>query len=221
VITAGAVLFDLDGTLIDSTPAVVRSWTQWAIEYQVPRERFVGFHLHGRPATEIVAHLLADAALTSDQLDKAVRRIVEIESSDTDGVVTFPGVAPLLEALPSDRWAIVTSATRAIAEVRTKAAGITPPALITSDDVRRGKPDPEPFLIGAHRLTVPPGDCLVVEDAPIGLMAARAAGMRTLAVLTTHTEAELSPWADVVVRSLTDVRVEPAAEGVTLHITSA
>jgi sugar-phosphatase len=98
----------------------------------------------------------------------AQRHIEELEASDVDGVTALPGARRLLAALPADRWAVVTSGTRAVAQARLRAAGLTCPRLVTADDVRRGKPDPEPYLVGAAQLGVPPERCLVVEDAPAG-----------------------------------------------------
>ncbi|WP_426566568.1 HAD-IA family hydrolase [Angustibacter sp. McL0619] len=204
--TFAAVLFDLDGTLVDSTAAVLRSWVTWAIEHDVDPLRLQGFH--GVPARQIVSQLVHP-----DQVDSASQRIDDLELTDVTGVVGLPGAAEALAALPAGRAAVVTSCTRLLAEARIGAAGLQPPgAVVTADDVTHGKPDPEPFLLGAERLGVPPGDCLVVEDAPMGLASARAAGMATLAVTTTTAAADLD--ADLVVTSLADVELRSTSDGV-------
>lgn len=210
MISGAALLFDLDGTLIDSTAAVVRSWRRWCEEYGVSAEAFARVHAHGRPAVDLVADLLP-----AGQVDEALARIVEIEVGDLDGVVALPGAHALLDAVPPDRWAVVTSCTAPLARARLAHTGIAPPVLVTASDVTRGKPDPEPYLLGAKRLGVPPEDCVVVEDAPAGLAAARAAGMRTVAVLTTHSPAGLA-GADLLAPGLTALRAGPAPQGVAI-----
>lgn len=201
-LTADALLFDLDGTLVDSTPAVTRAWTRWAVEHGVTAAQFRAVHAHGRTASALVADLLPAA-----QVPAAVRRIDELELADVDGVVPLPGAGALLTALPADRWTIVTSGNRVLATRRIVAAGLPVPSrFVTADDVRHGKPDPEPYLAGAALLGVPPERCVVVEDAPAGLTAARAAGMATVAVTSTHTADELK--ADLVVADLSRLAVE-------------
>lgn len=195
--TFAAVIFDNDGTLVDSTGSVLRSWVRWAQEHDVDPYALQGFH--GVPAAGIIAavapHVDADAALA---------RIEEIEVADVDDVVALPGAIAALETLPDKLSAIATSATRPLADVRLRAAGITPPtATVTIEDVDRGKPAPDPFVVAAQRLGADPADCLVVEDAPSGITGARAAGCAVLAVTTNHTADELE--ADLVVGSLAEV----------------
>lgn len=120
------------------------------------------------------------------------------------GVRLLPGTREFLDSLPADRWAVVTSATRRLAEARLTAVGVTPKCLVSADDVTRGKPDPEPYLLAARQLGADPADCVVFEDAPAGLRAARAAGMRTVALATTHRAEELD--ADLVVDDLAALR---------------
>lgn len=204
--TFAAVLLDLDGTLIDSTPVVVRSWQQWAAEHGFGEEHLAGSH--GVPAKQIVAGLLPP-----ERVDAAVARIEAIELADVEGIVPLPGAADLLDALPPGRAAVATSCTRPLAAARIAASGLrVPEVVVTASDVTRGKPDPEPFLLAASRLGVDPAACLVVEDAPAGLAAARAAGCATLAVTTTHAAGELD--ADLVVGSLAEVRAVLSADGV-------
>lgn len=195
--TFDAVLFDLDGTLVDSTPAVARAWTTWAQEHDITAEQLAGFH--GVPAAAIVAQLMPDRDHTA-----AIARIVELETTDLDGVVPLPGTDQALAALPVGRVAIATSCTRVLADARIGASEITRPAVVvTVDDVERGKPAPDPYLAAARALGFAPERCLVVEDAPAGLTAARAAGCATLALTTTTPRAELD--ADLVVDSLVEI----------------
>ncbi|MEW2450215.1 HAD family hydrolase [Streptomyces parvulus] len=196
-IHARALLFDNDGTLVSSLESVGRCWTRWAEEYGIATERFAGVELHGRTAAEIAADLLP-----AGLVPRAVARIEQLEVEDVPngGVRLLPGTRDFLGALPADRWAVVTSATRRLAEARLDAVGILPKNLVAADDVTRGKPDPEPYLLGARVLGVDPAHCVVFEDAPAGLRAGRAAGMRTVALATTHAPAELD--ADLVVTDL-------------------
>ncbi|WP_328679994.1 HAD family hydrolase [Streptomyces sp. NBC_00322] len=212
-IAAEALLFDNDGTLVSSLESVQRCWTRWAGEYGITAEDFARIELHGRPAAEIAADLLP-----ADVVPEAVARIEQLEVEDVaGGVVLLPGTAELLDRLPADRWAVVTSATRRLAEARLEEVGIRPKVLVAADDITRGKPDPEPYLLGAVRLGVDPARCVVFEDAPAGLTAGRAAGMRTVALATTHERSEL--LADVVVRDLSAVSAQAMHGGV--EITAA
>ncbi|MFJ2772499.1 HAD-IA family hydrolase [Streptomyces sp. NPDC087300] len=207
-IQADALLFDNDGTLISSMESVYRCWTRWAQEYGITAEDFGRVELHGRPAAEIAADLLPP-----EKVAGAVARIEELEVSDVaGGVVLLPGTRELLESLPMDRWAVVTSATRVLAEARLAEVGVRPGLVIAADDITRGKPDPEPFLLAAAKLGADPARCVVFEDAPAGLQAGRAAGMTTVALTTTHTADELV--ADVVVKDLSAVSAQATAGGV-------
>jgi mannitol-1-/sugar-/sorbitol-6-phosphatase len=195
-----AVIFDMDGTLVDSTAAVVRSWARWAEEEQIDPRRLQGFH--GIPAMGIIAMVLPE-----ERWQSAVERITALELADTEGIALLPGAAEALAALPPARCAIATSCTRDLAQARLEVSGLSAPrVVVTVDDVTRGKPHPEPFLEAARRLGVPAEHCLVVEDAPGGLEAARAAGCATLAVTTTTPAEELD--ADAVVGTLADVRFD-------------
>ncbi|MEU3062477.1 HAD-IA family hydrolase [Streptomyces subrutilus] len=207
---ADALLFDNDGTLVSSMDSVHRCWTRWAREHGITEERFAAVELHGRPAAEIIAELLP-----AERRAAALTRIEALEVEDVaGGVVLLPGTEELLSALPAGRWAVVTSATRPLAEARLREAGIGAPVLVAADDVTRGKPDPEPYLLAAGRLGADPARCVVFEDAPAGLAAARAAGMRTVALTTTHPAGELR--ADLVVPDLSAVSVQVGADGLTI-----
>ncbi|WP_268219474.1 HAD family hydrolase [Streptomyces sp. EMB24] len=196
-IHARALLFDNDGTLVSSLDSVNRCWTRWAVEYGLTAEDFARIELHGRPAAEIAADLLP-----AHVVPQAVARIEDLEVEDVadGGVALLPGTKEFLAGLPAERWAVVTSATRRLAEARLGAVGILPKTLVAADDITRGKPDPEPYLLAARTLGVDPADCVVFEDAPAGLQAGRAAGMTTVALATTHRAEELT--ADLVVKDL-------------------
>ncbi|MFB7532011.1 HAD family hydrolase [Streptomyces sp. NPDC056178] len=207
-IHAQALLFDNDGTLLSSIESVYRCWTRWAKEYGITAEDFEGLELHGRTAGEIVAELLP-----ADRVEEALARIEQLEVEDAPGgVVILPGTKELLGALPAHRWAVVTSATRSLGRARLREVGVDFPLMIAAEDVTRGKPDPEPYLLAAERLGVDPARCVVFEDAPAGLRAGRAAGMTTVALATTHDRSELV--ADVVVDDLSAISVQVTAQGV-------
>jgi sugar-phosphatase len=204
-----AVLFDMDGTLIDSTASVERSWAQWGRETGLDPSRWQ--LRHGVPARQ----LLADA-VAPEEVDRAFARIEEIELVALDGIVVLPGAVEALRGLPPERLAIVTSSTAALAAARIEHTGLPLPAVVvTADDVPLGKPDPAPYLLAAQRLAVDPVRCLVVEDAPAGLASARGAGCTTLAVATTYSASELA--ADAVVGDLSDVWFETCSDGVRLR----
>lgn len=208
-ITADALLFDNDGTLISSLESVIRCWTRWAEEYGIGEEDFARVGLHGRPAAEIVADLVPAGSVAG-----ALARIQQLEFEDVDesGVLLLPGTAELVRGLPAGSWAVVTSASRMLAEARLRRAGIEAPLVIAADDIVHGKPDPEPFLLAARKLGVEPARCVVFEDAPAGLEAGRAAGMKTVALATTHHRDELR--ADVVTADLSEVSAQVTSEGV-------
>ncbi len=205
-----AVIFDMDGTLIDSTPAVVRAWANWASEYGLPP---IDLRMHhGTPSASVVR------AVMPEHLHEAgMQRITELEIADLHDVVVLPGALEALVSLASAKNAIATSCTVPLAEARIAAAQlVTPSVLVTADDVVHGKPHPEPFLEAARQLGVDPRRCLVVEDAPRGLEAARAAGCFTLAVLTTTPREALD--AHAIVTDLSDVRFQVDRDGVRVRL---
>jgi sugar-phosphatase len=202
-IRCSAVLFDLDGVLIDSTPAVARVWHGWAVEHGLDPETVI--HMaHGRPSRTTIRELLPQANIDIDHEDREVERR---EMADLDGVVLLPGAGQLLNSLPRERWTIATSCTRALAEVRLRAAGLPiPRTMITASDVKIGKPDPEPYLKAAAKLGFEASDCIVVEDAPAGVRAGKAAGARVIAVLTTMNRRSLEEaGADWIVNNCADI----------------
>src|SRR5271165_4927377 len=182
-IRCAALLFDLDGVLINSTPAVARVWRDWAIEHGFNPEEVVG-RAHGRPSLTTVTEYLPNSDYEAEN-----REVERREIADLEGVVPLPGALELLAGLPENRWTIVTSCTRALAEVRIKAAGLPLPAtMVTSSDIVHGKPDPEPYLKSAAFLVFAAADCVVVENAPAGIQNGKAAGARVIAFRTTAAE---------------------------------
>jgi sugar-phosphatase len=204
IIQCRGVLFDLDGVLVDSTPAVARVWTIWANKHGFVPDDVVR-QAHGRPSLATIRELLPHA-----DHDAENREVERGEIEDTDGVIPLPGALELLQNLPPDRWTIATSCTRRLAEVRIRAAGLPmPKRLITSDDVQHGKPDPEPYIKAAKILGLAPADCIVMEDAPAGIRAGKAAGARVLALRTTAPDPELTEsGAEWIANDLASLRLQ-------------
>lgn len=198
-----ALLFDLDGVLINSTPAVARVWRRWAIEHGFDPEEVVT-RAHGRPSLTTVKEYLPHADHEAEN-----REVERREIEDIEGVVPLPGALELLASIPEGRWTIVTSCTRPLAEVRIRAAGLPlPKKLITSNDIVQGKPHPEPYLKGAAVLGFAATECVVFEDVPAGIQSGKAAGARVIAYTTTAPEPVLrNAGADWVLRSCADVRL--------------
>lgn len=198
------LLFDMDGVLVSSIGSVLRSWRRWAKHYGLPNADKVEIP-HGVRAIDIMKQLKPDIDTV-----EGLKLIEDIEVADIADLEVLAGVKALLKGLPAHRWAIVTSATRRLLLGRLKAAGLpVPDRIISGDQVKRGKPDPEPYRRGAELLGVQPQDCLVFEDAPSGVRAGIAAGCRVLGVLGTHTAEELrEAGANWIVSSLTKVRTE-------------
>ncbi|HLX74382.1 MAG TPA: HAD family hydrolase [Terriglobales bacterium] len=200
VFHCAAILFDLDGVLVDSTASVARQWALWAAEHNVPVDEAVRV-AHGRRTLETI-RLLAPHLDAEAETVRLERR----EADDTDGIGRIKGAMELVSSLPRERWAVVTSGTRYLATRRLATNGLTAPAVfVTADEVTVGKPHPEPYLKGAQLLGFSPKDCLVFEDAPAGIEAARAAGMTAIGVSTTYPAAELA-LAHAVVQDLSQVR---------------
>ena len=202
-----AVLFDLDGVLIDSTPAVARVWARWAESHGFDPQEVVRT-AHGRPSISTIREYLPD----SDH-ERENAKVERAELEDLEGVVAFPGARELLSALPTERWTIVTSCTRRLAQVRLRAAGLPAPQnLLTCSDVQNGKPHPEPYLKAAASLGFSGADCVVVEDAPAGIRAGKAAGARVIAVRTTAGQKALqSSGADWIVDACNSISAQPGS----------
>jgi sugar-phosphatase len=192
-IECDAILFDLDGVLIDSSICIARHWREWA-------------HQHGLDVAAImrVAHGLRTVEtmrLVAPHLDagEEAERFTASEVADTEGVVEIEGASALLNRLPADVWAVVTSGSKELATARLRRVNLPiPRTLVTGDDVRQGKPAPEPYLVAAERMGVDAAKCVVVEDAPAGIEAAHAAGMRVIAITTTHPQDELPARGPVI-----------------------
>jgi mannitol-1-/sugar-/sorbitol-6-phosphatase len=213
-IHCAALLFDMDGVLINSTPAVSRVWRRWALEHGFDPDEVVA-RAHGRPSLTTVREYLPNAD------PEAENRVVERrEIEDLEGVVPLPGALDLLASLPRDRWTIVTSCTRSLAEVRIRAASLPLPAkLITSNDITHGKPHPDPYLKGASVLGLPPEECVVVEDVPAGIRAGKAAGAKVIAFTTTVQETVLrEAGADWILNNCSDIRLRGCSKGLELAL---
>lgn len=198
-----AVLFDLDGVLIDSSTSIARHWANWAAQHDIDVALILRV-AHGVRSVETIQQV----APQLDALAEAAR-LTAWEVADTAGVVAMPGARRLLEALPSTAWTIVTSGSAELAHARLRAAELPVPArLITADDVTSGKPAPEPYLRGAALLGVSPAACVVIEDAPAGIEAGRRAGMRVVGVASTHTRADLlACGVTALIERLADLRI--------------
>src|SRR5947208_2322614 len=186
-----AILFDLDGVLVDSRECIELIWHAWAAERGLDPADFLRV-AHGRRIAETLR-------LVAPQLDASVEAAVldAMEEVETRGLRATPGAAALLRQLSEAQRAIVTSGSRAVATLRLRTAGLPiPDVFVTAGDVKQGKPYPEGYLMAAGRLGVAPSDCVVVEDSPPGVAAGKAAGMRVIALLTTYPTAALT-GADV------------------------
>ena len=208
------LLFDNDGVIISSINSVNRCWRRWAQHYNVPGWETYTIP-HGVRATDIMKTLRPD--FTEEQAAEGLRRIEDMEIEDVADLQVLPGVRALLASLPPERWTIVTSATRRLLVGRLKAANLTmPPRLIAGDEVTNGKPHPEPYIKGAAILGFAPADCIVIEDAPSGVGAGKAAGARVLGVLGTHKAEELyaagATWVVPTLESVTATTTEHGLE---------
>jgi len=201
IFSCSAILFDLDGVLVDSTRAVDREWRAWAARKGVDGDAVMAI-AHGVRTIEVIRrvapHLEAEA------------EVLELESREADhqeGVHVMPGAAALVRSIPEGRWGVVTSGTRLLASARLRFCGLpVPKMLVTADDVAHGKPHPEPYLKGAELLGFKPGDCLVIEDAPAGIRSGRAGGMRVVGITSTYA-AEALQQANAVIGNLGQIQV--------------
>ena len=201
VLRCSAVLFDLDGVLVESSGSVERSWRSWALRNGLD-PRAVSESCHGRRSVETVEALTPHLDARAE-----ASRIESEQAADRMGLTACAGADRLIRALPRERWAVVTSGSRLLALARLRAGGIpVPRVLMTADDVRRGKPDPEGYLAAAGRLGLRPDACVVIEDTPAGVLAARAAGCRVIGVTgVTGALTSTADGPDLVVKTLADL----------------
>jgi sugar-phosphatase len=208
------ILFDLDGVLVDSTGSVTRQWQRWAEENGIDPQKVVEI-AHGVRSIEVIRTLAPHLDATAEGL-----RIEKREAADQEGVAVMPGAAALLKAIPDGRWCVVTSGTRYLATSRLKLAQLpTPNVLVSADDVSKGKPDPEPYLMGARLLGMNPAECLVIEDAPAGIRAAHAGGMKAIGITSTYPASGLQE-ADAIVQKLAQIKVKSSGRpgGLTVSV---
>lgn len=209
-----AILFDMDGILVSSLGSVERSWTKWGQMRGVDGAKAI-HAAHGKRAIETIRLLRPD-------LDehKELALIEQIEIDDTEGLQVLPGVPELLASLPRGSWTVCTSATKRLARVRMEHVGLRlPEEFISADMVENGKPHPEPYLRGAALLGFPPDLCLVIEDAPAGVAAGKAAGCTVLATLFSHSADQLLS-ADYRVLSLEELQVAGASGALAVRFTA-
>jgi sugar-phosphatase len=202
-----AIVFDLDGVLVDSSVSVDRQWWAW-IDRNGLRERAANVSYHGKRTVDTLREFLDEAT--------AVREAAVIEAAeaaDLDGVTIMPGARALVESLPPSAWAVATSGPRALATARLRHAGLpVPGVLVGSEDVSAGKPDPQAYLLAARRLAVGLAPALAIEDAPAGIESARGAGLLTVGLASTHDAAELAA-AHYVIESLEQLTVQVDVAG--------
>jgi sugar-phosphatase len=202
--TCRAILFDLDGVLVDSRRSIELIWHEWAARRGLDPAPFLRV-AHGRRTSETIRTVAPGLDMAA-----AVAELDAMEAVEARGLTPAPGAAALLAFLAPSEWAVVTSGGHAVATLRLRTSNLPVPGVfVTADDVARGKPDPEGYLLAASRLAVVPRDCIVVEDSPTGLAAARAAGMRTIAMLTTYEAGDLGE-ADARLPSLADLHLRRA-----------
>jgi sugar-phosphatase len=212
-LSCSAILFDLDGVLVDSTGSVTRQWELWARENNIDPRRVVEGS-HGVRTIEVVRRLTPHLDAEAE-----VQRIEKREADDHDGVAVMPGAAELLKSLLDNCWCVVTSGTRYLATSRLRLANLPiPRVLVSADDVAKGKPDPEPYLRGAKLLGVKATECVVIEDAPAGIVAAHAAGMKVIALTSTYPASKLME-ADAVIQELGQLQVRRREGSTRLGIT--
>ena len=207
-----AILFDLDGVLVDSAECVERTWRNWANNHRLNPEHVIAF-AHGRRTIETV-RLVAPGL-------NAEAEVAELEAGEamkTDGIYEIESARDLIERLPLGTWAVVTSGVRAVAEFRLRHTRLPIPSImICANEIARGKPDPEGYLAAAARLGNAPADCIVIEDAPSGIAAAGAAGMRVIAIASTYPREQLT-GADAVVERLSELSVVSDEQTIRIEI---
>lgn len=205
-INCKALLFDMDGTLVDSTPVVERGWSWWAQRHQLSLKEVLLFS-HGRPTAATLEHFLPGVDHTAE-----LKEMLAFEETELSGVVPIPGAEAVLRAVGQRPWAVVTSAPRNLAVTRIRAAGLPlPGVLIPADEIQQAKPEPEGYLLAAERLGIHPKDCVVFEDTVPGIQAGLSAGMRVVGLLTTTTARYLKH--EPLIKNFLDVQVTTLATG--------
>ena len=205
-------LFDLDGTLVDSLPVVERAWCGWADRFGISHDEVLDF-IHGKQAITSLRHFMPGRS--EDEIQAEFRRLEHIEATDTDGVTALPGAVALLEHLNAldIPWAIVTSGSMPVAAARRETAGLPEPKVfVTAERVARGKPEPDAYLLGAQLLGLAPEECVVVEDAPAGILSGLAAGSDVIAVNAPSSTPRLDE-VDLQLATLTELTVEKRPDG--------
>ncbi len=216
-IDCDAILFDLDGVLIDSTTCIERHWREWAQKHNIDIIKVLE-NAHGVRTIETIQKVAPHLDAEKEAVSFTAHEIL-----DTEGVIAIPGAKALMSQLPPDQWAIVTSGGRELVQARLNSAGLPiPKFMVTGDDVTHGKPSPEPYLTAAKNLGIAPERCIVVEDAPIGVKSGKASGMKVIGVTSTHTRKELmAAGVDFLVERLEIIRIHPEEDGLRLKIKSA
>lgn len=210
-LTCKAILFDLDGTLVESNSFIERLWQDWGRQHGIAPQ-YMSEVMHGRRAREII-HIVAPHLPIKEE----AYAMETAEISNMEGMQAYRGARGLLDTLPRKQWAIVTSGTLRVASARLNYARLpTPEVFITADDVKAGKPAPDGYLLAAKRLNVSPADCVVVEDAPAGIQAGKAAGMKVIGIASSLQKEALSQ-ADIVVRELADIKLQFTGNQLTIH----
>ncbi|NER85035.1 MAG: HAD-IA family hydrolase [Leptolyngbya sp. SIO1D8] len=200
--TCKAIVFDLDGVLVDSNPIAARHWQEWAKLHGLPVEPILASH-HGRPTVETVRQFAPHLDAVAEASAKEIA-----EADDTDGLVAYEGAFQILLSIPAGRWTIATSGTRRTATFRLQHVGLPiPDNMVTADDVECGKPAPDPYLLAIARLGIAAADCVVVEDAPSGITAAKLAGAQVIGIASTNHPTALSE-ADAIAAKLSDLQIE-------------
>lgn len=205
-------LFDLDGTLVDSLPVVERSWCHWADRHGIDHQDVLNF-IHGKQAITSLRHFMPGS--TEEAIQAEFKYLEQIEATDVEGIVALPGAHELLQHLEEAQipWAIVTSGSIPVAHARHKAAGLPmPEVFVTAERVKRGKPEPDAFLLGAELLGIHPAECVVVEDAAAGVLAGLNAGSHVIAVNVPAGSPRLDE-VDFVLTSLAALSVHRSADG--------
>jgi sugar-phosphatase len=213
-LTCHAILFDLDGVLLDSTSCIERHWQEWADKHGLDLKKVLQ-NAHGVRTIETIKIVAPHLDAKNEAAEFTANEIL-----DTEGVVAIPGAKELMEHLPTGKWAIVTSGGFELVQARLKKADLPMPKyIISADDVTQGKPAPQPYLMGANKLEVPVDQCVVVEDAPIGVKAGKAAGMRVIGIASTHPHKELlDVGVDFLVESLAKIQISGNGQNQSINI---